>query len=90
MPMRHLRLAAFVAVLLPSVSPAVAQDQSAVLGIVADQVRSQGFACINPVSAEKVEAESQPDLPVYILTCEGVKYHVQLIPDQGARISVVE
>jgi hypothetical protein len=90
MLMCHLRLAALGAALLCLAGPAVAQDQDAIPGIVADQVRSQGFACDNPVSAEKIEAESQPDLPVYILTCEGVRYHVQLIPDQGAKISVVE
>lgn len=71
-------------------APAFAEDASATLGIVADQVRSQGFACSNPVSAEKLEAESLPDQAVYILSCEGVKYHVRLIPDEAAQISTVQ
>ncbi|WP_373505647.1 hypothetical protein [Aestuariivirga sp.] len=75
---------------MPLAPPAIAEDQSATLGIVAAQVRSQGFACDNPVSTEKVEGESMPDQAVYILTCEGLKYHVRLIPDEAAQISVLE
>ena len=72
------------------IATATAQDQSADLRIVADQVRSQGFACNNPSSAERIEAESAPNKTVYMLKCEGVTYRVVLIPDQGAEVTEVK
>ena len=69
---------------------AMAQDQSVDLTIVADKVRSQGLICDNPNSAERVEAESGPHEAVYLLKCKGVTYHVRLIPDMAATVSVVE
>jgi hypothetical protein len=90
--MNHTRLfhAVLVLSVMPTAATALADDQSATLEIVADQVRSQGFACSNPVSADKVEAESKPDLMVYVLTCESVKYHVRLVPNEAAQIRVIE
>jgi hypothetical protein len=69
---------------------ATAQDQSADIKIVGDQVRSQGFACDNPSSAEPIEAESAPDHAVYLLKCEGITYRVVLIPDQAADVTEVK
>ena len=90
MSILSLHLAVLSAGLVMWATPVLAQEQSAAVDIVAAQVRSQGFACTNPVSAEKVEAESMPDQAVYILVCEGVKYHVRLIPDEAADISIIE
>jgi hypothetical protein len=68
--------------------PSAADDNaSGTAGIVADQVRSQGFACSEPVAATKDEATSKPDLPVYVLTCGNGSYRVEVIPDQGAKIT---
>ena len=72
------------------IATALAQDQSADLRIVADQIRSQGFACNNPSSAERIEAESAPNKTVYLLKCEGVTYRVVLIPDQAAEVTKVK
>jgi hypothetical protein len=58
--------------------------------IVADQVRSQGFPCKNPRSAERVEAESSPNQTVYLLKCEDMTYHVLLVPDQAADVAKVD
>jgi hypothetical protein len=69
------------------IATAAAQDQST--AIVADQVRSQGFPCSNPSSAERVGAESAPNHTVYLLKCEGVTYRVILVPDQGAEVAQV-
>ena len=69
--------------------PAAADDASATAAIVADQVRSQGFACSEPVTATKDEAGSKPDVPVYVLTCGNGTYRVEIIPDQGAKITTV-
>jgi hypothetical protein len=65
---------------------ATAQDESVDVTVVADQVRSQGFECDNPRFAERIAAESAPEEPVYLLTCENATYRVQLVPDQAARV----
>ena len=66
----------------------MAQDDVAML--VADQVRSQGFACPRAISAERDAAESAPNETVYVLKCEGATYRVVLIPDQAAKVTKVE
>ena len=58
--------------------------------IVADQVRAQGHACNSAVSAELIEAESEPDQPVYLLTCDNAAYKVRIIPDMAAEVTVVQ
>jgi hypothetical protein len=69
------------------VATATAQDQSADIKIVGDQVRSQGFTCDTPSSAERIEAESAPNHTVYLLKCESMTYRVVLIPDQAAQVT---
>jgi len=63
----------------------MAQDD--VTAIVADQVRSQGFPCDNASSAQRVEAESSPNMTVYLLKCDGATYRVVLVPDQAAQVT---
>jgi hypothetical protein len=70
-----------------TIATSTAQDNAA--AIVADQVRSQGFACNNPSSAERIAAESAPNHIVYLLKCEGITYRVVLVPDQGADVTKV-
>jgi hypothetical protein len=72
------------------IATAAAQDQGTAVRIVADQVRSQGFRCNNPSSAERIAAESIPNETVYLLKCEGVTYRVVLIPDQAAKVTGVD
>lgn len=69
---------------------ATATAQGTVATIVADQVRSQGFPCKNPSSAERIEAESTPNQTVYLLKCEDITYHVLLIPDQAADVAKID
>ncbi|UVK40708.1 hypothetical protein LHFGNBLO_002213 [Mesorhizobium sp. AR10] len=69
---------------------ATATAQGTVATIVADQVRSQGSPCKNPSSAERIEAESAPNQTVYLLKCEDMTYHVQLVPDQAADVAKVD
>jgi hypothetical protein len=77
--------------LLSSVAgDAYAQEEAEMEKIVADQIRSQGFVCTNPATVERVEAESTPDEPVYLLKCEDATYQVRLVPDQAARIVQVK
>ncbi len=71
-----------------SVATAAALDRGA--EVVASQIRRQGFTCKNPSSAERIQAESAPDTPVYLLKCEGMTYRVRLIPDQASEVTRVE
>ena len=69
---------------------AIAAAQDTPVSIIADQVRTQGFQCNNPSSAERLEAESAPNETVYLLKCEGVTYRVVLVPDMAAQVTPVE
>ena len=54
--------------------------------VIAVQLRKQGFECKNPESAEREKSESKPDEAVWLLTCEGARYRVQLIPKMAAKV----
>lgn len=64
-----------------------ADDMTQAAMDVAAQVRGQGYACTDPVSAVRDAAASKPDLPVYVLTCANATYRVKVIPDQAAVIT---
>jgi hypothetical protein len=44
--------------------------------------------CKNPISGERIESDSRPDEPLYLLKCEGASYRVRLIPDRAAEYSM--
>ena len=69
---------------------AAADDMTQAAVDVAAQVRGQGYACADPVSATRDEAASKPDLPVFVLTCANATYSVKVIPDQAAVITKVQ
>jgi hypothetical protein len=73
---------------LPMLGLAAQADEATVdAGIVADQVRSQGFACAEPVSAERDPAKSKPNEAYYVLTCADATYNVLLVPDMAAQVT---
>jgi hypothetical protein len=83
-----MRLMIIAALALPVLALAAQADEAAVdAGIVADQVRSQGFACADPVSAERDPAKSKPDEAYYVLTCANATYNVRLVPDLAAQVT---
>jgi len=55
-------------------------------GDVAAQVRSQGYACDEPVTAKRDVRLSKPDLAVWILNCRNATYRVRLHPDMAAHV----
>lgn len=57
---------------------------------VAAQIRAQGYACANPVTAERDIGRSRPDAPVWILRCQNASYSVRLHPDMAAEVSPIE
>ncbi|MGE3874509.1 MAG: hypothetical protein AB7F74_16300 [Parvibaculaceae bacterium] len=69
---------------------AQAQEQNVDISVLADQIRSQGFACSNPTSAERIAADSAPDVPVYMLKCENATYQIRLVPDQAADVTKID
>src|SRR5262249_46633855 len=57
----------------------VAADQDAVAAeIVAAQIRTQGYACAEPVAAERDRAASVPNETVWVLSCGNARYRVRL------------
>ena len=67
---------------------ALAQESAA--GVLADQVRLQGFACQKPTEATRDAAASKPDEAVWVLKCEGgVAYRIRLVPDMAAKIEKI-
>lgn len=81
---------AVAALLGLAVCPAAAQTASdAQTGeLIAVQVRSQGQACAEPVSA--MRDPTVEDDAVWTLTCADAKYRVRLVPDQAAEIEKLD
>jgi hypothetical protein len=76
------------ALVIPVLSLAAYADEAAIdADIVADQVRSQGFACADPVSAQRDAEKSKPDEAFYVLTCADATYNVMLVPDMAAQVT---
>jgi hypothetical protein len=79
-------LLAFAAVLF---SPQVrAQPVSAETpqGILAVQVRIQGFTCDKPLGAKLDKGRTRPDRDVWVLTCSNASYRIARVPDMAAKI----
>jgi hypothetical protein len=76
--------------MIAALSPAAlaqAQAPAEVLAIVTSQVRLQGHKCDKPSGMERDASLSKPGLPVWVLTCEGSRYRVELIPHKQARVT---
>ena len=76
-----------------SIGVTVAAAQAAeetLQGMLAAQIRLQGFACDTPISAVKEETQSRPDHAVWLLKCSNATYRVSRIPDMAAKVEVVQ
>lgn len=88
---RHLVLGAALAAITPMVAAAAwaarqdVQDEAA--GIVAAQLRRQGFACTAPRDAVLHPGSSLPNETVWTLRCNESAYSVRLLPHLGARVT---
>ena len=65
----------------------LAQEVGAPAGIVAAQIRTQGYACTDPVSATRDRQASRPNVTVWFLHCRNASYRVQLVPDMAAHVT---
>lgn len=70
------------------VMDAAAQDTP--MGVLADQLRLQGYPCQKPESATRDSQQSKADEPVWIVRCDGVAYRVRLVPDQAAKVERIQ
>ena len=68
----------------------LAQEVDTPAGIVAAQIRTQGYACTAPVSAARDRQASRPNVTVWILRCRNASYRVQLVPDMAAQVTQLE
>jgi hypothetical protein len=84
------RLIVMAASILGMSAAAAAQQEAEALQVVADQVRAEGYACAEPTAVQRDQAQSRPDLSVWILTCEGGRYRVELVPDMRARVTPLD
>ena len=84
------RLTAMAASFFALSAAAAAQQEAEALQVVADEVRTQGYACATPAAVQRDQDLSRPDLPVWILTCENNRYRVELVPDMRARVTPLD
>ncbi len=65
------------------------QAQEGPMDIIAAQIRSQGYACNSPQSAERDVAASAANQAVWMLRCQNASYRVTLIPNLAAKVEKV-
>jgi hypothetical protein len=80
--------AALACLLAPAAVPA--QQPETPAAIVAAQLRTQGYACADPVSATRDQQASRPLETVWILRCRNATYRVLLVPDMAAQVTQLE
>jgi hypothetical protein len=66
-------------------SPAHAVEETT-QGMLAAQIRMQGFACDKPLSAVKDAKRSKPDHGVWVLKCSSATYRISRVPDMAAKV----
>jgi hypothetical protein len=68
---------------------AQAQDDAAA-GIIAAQIRRQGFTCDKPKKAENKGLAAGSDLRIWVLDCGNASYRVQLVPNMAAKVEKLD
>ena len=70
---------------------AIAQsDNGEAATLIATQVREQGYACDQPVTAKPDAGDSEIGERAWILNCKDATYRVRLVPDQAATIEKID
>ncbi|WGS18462.1 MULTISPECIES: hypothetical protein [unclassified Bradyrhizobium] len=67
-----------------------AQAEETLQGMLAAQLRAQGYACDKPLKAERDDKLSKPDNEAWTLTCSNATYRVSRVPDLPAKVEVVK
>ncbi|QHP70138.1 hypothetical protein EI171_24300 [Bradyrhizobium sp. LCT2] len=55
-------------------------------GMLAAQIRTQGFTCEKPLGARKDAKLSRPDRDVWVLKCSNAMYRISRVPDMAAKV----
>ena len=55
-------------------------------GMLATQIRAQGFVCDKPLGATRDAKRSGPDHGVWVLKCSNASYRVSRSPDMAAKV----
>ncbi len=55
-------------------------------GILAAQIRTQGFTCEKPLGARQNKKRSRPDRDVWVLDCGNATYRITRVPDMAAKV----
>ncbi len=83
-------LLAFAAVLFSPQVRAQPNSTETPQGILAVQVRTQGFACDKPLDAKLDKSRSRPDHDVWVLRCSNATYRISRVPDMAAKIEPLQ
>lgn len=59
-------------------------------GTLAAQIRTQGFACDQPLRATRDAKRSRPDYAVWVLKCSNATYRIGRAPDMAAKVQPLE
>ena len=62
------------------------QSSETVQGMLAAQIRLQGYSCDRPLRARRESKLSRPDVGVWILRCSDATYRVRRAPDMAATV----
>jgi hypothetical protein len=55
-------------------------------GMLAAQIRMQGFTCDKPLGAGRDAKRSRPDRAVWVLKCSNAAYRITRAPDMAAKV----
>jgi len=90
-PLAAMLLAAAAAISSPTVraQPATAPVTETPKGMLAAQIRLQGFACDKPLGAVRDKKRSRPDHDVWVLRCSNATYRISRAPDMAATVEPV-
>ncbi len=88
----YLTVAATLAVVPPAFAQSSGGDSNDMEAaeIVATQLRSQGYECVDPHKAERDQSDSTPGEEAWIVTCDNATYAVKLVPDQAAKVEQLD
>lgn len=70
-------------------APAAAETEKPA-EIIAAHIRTQGYPCDKPLSAQRNRKASKPNEAAWTLRCSNAVYNVRLIPDMAAHVEKVE
>jgi hypothetical protein len=89
--MKHKRPICILVAVLAGVSgrASVCAAEETVQGMLAAQIRMQGYTCEKAVGATRDAKRSRPDHDVWILKCSNASYRVSRAPDMAAKIEPI-